>query len=346
MREQAIDTGTHVFIYYQHNPQLPSRSVRGYDTAMKLKRFLSVAALLFMGLTLSCTLTACGDDDPPASDDKPITPVTPDTPDDPEPEEPSSKYMVISSIIDTDNLSGVPLEKFASPKYGVASWLGKTVLEGYDTYTFKYNFPKTATMKCDYEYGSDDIIDYTLATDHVTSFTGINSGDGELVYDSKMRLTTVKVALGSLRWEYSYKYDNTFNIIESKATHQGEVLKYNSAKINYTTIPAKCAPLQWLVSPTSVMDVTKPWAFFEAGLFGNTMPLYLIDSVIFDDGTEVEYSYITNRDGYVTQMREDKYMPNYHYIHTYDITWESVSTPTYSNWLFNDESSPYSRYLK
>lgn len=311
---------------------------------MKLKRFLSVAALLFMGLTLSCALTACGDDDPPASDDKPSNPVTPDTPDDPEPEAPSSKYMIISSIIETDNLSGVPREIFANPKYNIAPWLRKTVLEGYDTYTFKYNFPRTATMKCDYEYGSDDIIDYTLATDHVTSFTGINSGDGELVYDSKMRLITVKIALGSKRWEYSYMYDNTFNITEYKATHQGDVIE--SAKINYTSIPAKCAPLQWMFSTPYLMPDTQPWAFFEAGLFGNTMPLYLIDSVTFGDGTEVEYSYITNHDGYVTQMREDKYMPNYHYITTYDITWESVSTPTYSNWLFNDESSPYSRYLK
>ena len=65
-----------------------------------------------------------------------------------------------------------------------------------------------------------------------------------------------------------------------------------------------------------------------------------------NSGAEIEFDYTLDRNGYVTRMVKKNYGASKTYISTWNFEWKEVSTPSYTNWLFSDVTSPYYRYLQ
>lgn len=305
--------------------------------------------VLFTGLMQS-SISSCGGEDEPA----PVVPAPVPGGDDGEddgggddypsgPSDGSSEYMVIASVMETTRYPDgriIENQLLSNPVYETAQWLGKTVLTSYESYSdwsYTYDFPNKAVMK-----SGSAVCTYKLDYDYATDFTSRDE-DGTFQYDNKGRMTVATISYGSQTSEDRYTYDRAYNVVRYERVTNGH--SGLGCDISYTDINAKCAPLQWLVGSGDWSSVLRPWAFYEAGIFRNSLPSKLVDAISQDDGVEIEYDYRLNDNGYVTRMVEHKFMSSGTYITTYDIKWRKTSIPSFSNWLFNDEGSPYYRIL-
>ncbi len=320
-------------------------------------------------IAMSFFLTSCGDDEPdepempgtsqtPDTPNRPDTPDTPETPDQPEPTGRQNKVLLSATVRERSSSGWTTEEReFHSPEYSVNRYNKYTVLESYsndDTspyLEFSYNLPTKVrltplgdeVLHRDYTLG--DYLDYLL----IKEYQSVGSPKRTFEYDTKRRVRYSYVEEKNSKSTYEYTFDNTFNMIGCRRIINGEV--FYKSEITYTTIPAKTIPLQLLdVSGLDIFLLAEvDWPLMEAGFYGNSIPLYLVDSVIFTDhrGAEIEltYDYELDKDGYVTTMECRKYTNTGTSIYKWTFTWQTVTTPSYTNWLFGDEGSPYYRYL-
>lgn len=304
---------------------------------MKAIKFFS----MMLCLMASTGFVSCSDDDgdakePPLDEEEEILPGG-------EPDEPIYGHYVLQSITEIDSNLGITLEQFSNPKYGVEYMRGQymTILESYEPNgSLTYSLPESILWG-DSKYELDEYTGYITSSQYGRHETH------DYEYDSKGRLTTEIVKYGSEKWEETFVYDNRFNIVEYRYSHNGEELY--KTEIKYTTIPAKTIPLQSFTLG-GISNPFPKWVLTEAGFFGNSIPMCLVSNIVITDlsdgsETEIEYGYTLNRMGYVVEMKEKKYTTSKTYIYTWQFEWKEVNRPSYTNWLFSDESSPYYRYL-
>ena len=309
---------------------------------MKAIKILSV----MLCLVASMTFAACGDDDggePPMDEEEEFYPGDDSSGD--ESDEPASGYYVLLSATEESSNLGITSNQFSNPVYDVEYMRGRytTVLKSYAgcSLTYSSNSVSFSDGSMDEEYTIDEYSEY------VSSAQFGRHENHEYEYDSKGRLITETIRYGSEEWEKTFLYDNRFNVIEYQYSKSGEELY--KAEIEYTSIPAKTIPMQSLETFTG-NPFCMNWVLTEAGFFGNSIPLYLVSSIVvtdLSDGSEVEYEYdyTLNRMGYVVEMTEMKYTVSKTYISTWYFEWKNADRPSYTNWLFSDETSPYYRYL-
>lgn len=306
-----------------------------------MKTFLYTTRYVAAILTACLCIFACGKNEVEEPEPGP-GPVPPDN----NTGELKEQCMVIKSITCRTRYpnGSYVTDELSNFNYETEPYSQKTVLTSYKDNRYKYSLPEEVINSS----GSSNT-EYQFAAIGRTRIASYKSGwtVGKYDYDSAGRLITITETEFSDIAKRTYTYDNTYNIIRYERTFNGR--RTDAATIHYTSIKAKCAPLQILTEKSvfSLTSYTEPWAFFDAGLFENSLPLYLIDKIVHDNGTEFQYKYTTNQEGYVTQMEEYKYLTDGVYISTYDIVWEPVNngSVTYSYWLYKDIGSPYYRYL-
>lgn len=314
-----------------------------------MKNFINLLPLLSC-MIMAFILSACKEDNIEQSVDLTI-------PDDTNQEDPSNSdepssnnYVLLSATEKSVNLNITTLE-LSNPIYEIDKWSGKTVLKSYDKYgessyySFIYELPDNVTCYCPSLYD----IECTLNSRHLISETKIGRESYIYEYDSRNRPITITSQYGTSaqsKQTVSLTYDNTFNIISKKMTdYKGEIL--DEISVEYTAIPAKTIPLQCLdVTVGNIFDHFHKWPFTETGLYGNVIPLYLIQRIIYSNGREIEFDYTLDNKGYVIEMIKKVYGASSTSISIWNFEWKSVSTPSYTNWLFSDITSPYYRYLQ
>jgi len=312
----------------------------------------------FLPLLLMAMLfifSACGEDNTNTKDE-------PDAPEqvdqENEPDAPGSQtpaYYVLLSVTERERMANGNIFNrylFRNPVYEINGWTGaaKTVLESYERYDesvqrFIYSMPNNIT----YYDGAKKDMEYTLTSSDRISNVMIGRESHTFEYDSKGRLVAEIARYGSLpeRQIEEYTYDDRYNMIGYKRSNDDELVK--EYKIEYTSIPAKTIPLQCF--DNSIADIFSPlysdWPLLEMGLYGNTIPLYLVDRIVSvpDGGIERQFDYKLDKNGYVVEMTEMSYSSSGTVISTYNFEWKPVSVPSYTNWLFHDIGSPYYRYL-
>ena len=263
-------------------------------------------------------------------------------------EDVSNANCALSSVVEETRYSSGTIRTskiFDSPVYKVNKWNNQTVLISYEnsgsSYNFEYDLPNSVSYHPPY---SD--AECTLNSIGLISETKIGRESHTFEYDNKRRLIRRTMQYGSEIQIEEFTYDGKYNIVGYKRTRNDEVL--DEAEIEYTKTPAKTIPLQCFGSANVFHDVFSGWSFLEMGLYGNTIPMYLVERIIHKRyGEEVEkvFEYSLNRNGYVVEMVEMDYHPSETFITTYTFDWKAVSVPTYTNWLFTDIASPYYRYL-
>jgi len=273
----------------------------------------------------------------------------PDDNEDSESDDTSNAICVLASVVSESRLpSGTTTTTkiFESPIYEVNKWNSQTVLKSYknegSSYSFVYDLPNKVFYYPPY-YDVECILSAGLISE-----VKIGGESHTFEYDNKRRLISRTLQYGSEIQVEEFTYDGKFNMVGYKRTRNDEILY--EAEIEYTKTPAKTIPLQCLDSSFGNVfnDVFSGWSFLEMGLYGNTIPLYLIERILYkSSGEEVEkvFEYSLNRTGYVVEMVEMDYRSSGTFITTYTFDWEAVSVPTYTNWLFSDIASPYYRYL-
>lgn len=273
----------------------------------------------------------------------------PDDNEDSESDDTSNAICVLASVVSESRLpSGTTTTTkiFESPIYEVNKWNSQTVLKSYknegSSYSFVYDLPNKVFYYPPY-YDVECILSAGLI-----SKVKIGGESHTFEYDNKRRLISRTLQYGSEMQVEEFTYDGKFNMVGYKRTRNDEVLY--EAEIEYTKTPAKTIPLQCFDGSLGNVfhDVFSGWSFLEMGLYGNTIPLYLIERILYkSSGEEVEkvFEYSLNRTGYVVEMVEMDYRSSGTFITTYTFDWEAVSVPTYTNWLFSDIASPYYRYL-
>lgn len=273
----------------------------------------------------------------------------PDDNEDSESDDTSNAICVLASVVSESRLpSGTTTTTkiFESPIYEVNKWNSQTVLKSYEnegsSYSFVYDLPNKVFYYPPY-YDVECILSAGLISE-----VKIGGESHTFEYDNKRRLISRTLQYGSEIQVEEFTYDGKFNMVGYKRTRNDEILY--EAEIEYTKTPAKTIPLQCLDSSFGNVfnDVFSGWSFLEMGLYGNTIPLYLIERILYkSSGEEVEkvFEYSLNRTGYVVEMVEMDYRSSGTFITTYTFDWEAVSVPTYTNWLFLDIASPYYRYL-
>ena len=310
-----------------------------------MEKFLERISLCGCVFALVIALSSCGEDEPNGSDDlfEPEIPENNQENDNTQSEESmSGNYVLYSAVEKTIYASGgaITMQQFCNPEYEVNPWSGRTVLKSLNGYVFTYDFPNsvsTTEMSC------------TLNIAGLISSAETHWESYDFEYDAKNRLTSATIKVASEIHEKKYSYDNLYNIIGYKRILNGEVI--NETKVEYTTILAKTIPLQLLdASARNEMWLLFKVPFMEIGLYGNSIPLYLIDRIVTktSTGEEIEtvYEYKLNSNGYVEEMTVMDYLASQTFISKWEFEWLEVSTPSYTNWLFSDITSPYYRYIK
>lgn len=275
---------------------------------------------------------------------------TPEDDKDPENDDASDAICVLASVVKEDRLpSGTTTTTkiFDSPIYEVNKWNSRTVLKSYkssgSSYSFVYDLPNSVSY-----YPPYYDMECTLNSGGIISEAKIGRESHTFEYDNKHRLICRTMRYGSEIQVEEFSYDGKYNMVGYKRTRNDEILC--EAEIEYSTIPAKTIPLQCFDSSFGSVfnDVFSGWSFLEMGLYGNTIPLYLIERIVYkssDEEVEKTFEYSLNRSGYVVEMVEMDYRSSGTFITTYAFDWEAVSVSTYTNWLFSDIASPYYRYL-
>ena len=213
-----------------------------------------------------------------------------------------------------------------------------------------YNFPKSVSEGVD-----NEVITYALNADGcILSYNYGTSGTAKNEYDSDRRLMR-HISNGSQGTTYeNYYYDNLSNLVRISNTYDSSSsLKGSCYDIEYTTIPAKSAPLHELHFETAALGFCE---FFkiEAGLLGNSfIPKNLIKNIHVTiqgrDGASstkytMSYSYKLDDAGNVVEMKSvqsyvSSSLPDK--IMTFQYKWKKSKVPTYAGWLLTSPDSPY-----
>ena len=301
-----------------------------------MKRLFFYLQLFLLSL---CTVS-CED----AGDDLVESDNTEETsPDEPNDNKNAETNFVLASVMKETRYSTHTsvMETFKNPKYEVNGWNKRTVLKSYKSgssvYNYVYDLPNS--VQC---FSSVYDIECTLNIKGLISEAKIGREVHTFKYDNKNRLIELIQQYGSEANLIEYTYDSKYNMVCCKRNDR-------ELQIEYTAIPAKTIPMQWLVNTSEGLFGSTEFPFLEMGLYGNTIPLHLIDRIVckWYDGDEYEkvYEYTLDENGYVVQMTEMDYRASETFVTTYTFEWQPVGVPTYTNWLFSDITSPYYRYL-
>ena len=301
-----------------------------------MKRLFFYLQLFLLSL---CTVS-CED----AGDDLVESDNTEETsPDEPNDNKNTETNFVLASVMEESKFSTHTsvMETLNNTIYEVNGWNKRTVLKSYKSgssvYNYVYDLPNS--VQC---LSSVYDMECTLNTKGLISEAKIGREVHTFKYDNKNRLIEQIQQYGSEANLIEYTYDSKYNMVCCKSDNQ-------EIRIEYTVIPAKTIPMQWLAETSGSFFGRHEFPFLEMGLYGNTIPLHLIDRIVckWYDGGEYEkvYEYTLDENGYVVQMVEMAYYASGTVITTYTFEWEPVAIPTYTNWLFSDITSPYYRYL-
>lgn len=242
----------------------------------------------------------------------------------------------------TEQKTGKAMLKSCSMRYGEDD-------DDLHILVYTYNFPKSVSEGVD-----NEVITYALNADGYISSYSFGDGTAKLEYDSDGRLvrSTSNDSQGSTC--ENYYYDKLSDLVRISTTYDISFgLKESRYDIEYTTIPAKSAPLHelyWMTAEFGSHEFFK----IEAGLFGNSfIPKNLIKNIHVtiqrrDSESPTEYtksySYKLDDAGNVVEMKFIKssvsgILPDT--IMTFRYKWKKSSVPTYAGWLLTSPDSPY-----
>lgn len=246
--------------------------------------------------------------------------------------------LLENSVYVTEQKTGKAMLKSCSMRYGEGDPL---------TIAYTYNFPKSVSEGVD-----NEVITYALNADGYISSYSFGDGTAKLEYDSDGRLVKKlsESSVGTISTDY---YGSSFDLVRISTTYDiSSSLKESRYDIEYTTIPAKSAPLQELHFETALLGSDIDFFKFDNGLFGNYfIPRHLIKAVRktirnSDQGLPYEYnysySYKLDEAGNVIEMKcihSSSSLPDK--ILTTRYKWKKSSVPTYAGWLLTSPDSPY-----
>lgn len=273
---------------------------------MKKSKILLLGAMLLLA-AVSCVKTVApsevgGNGDDTGDNGGNVTPELP---------EPAVCY-VLSSIVDTyseKNTTSGTYGLFGKASYISVDWCEHPVLE-----SFEYVDGGEDVLKCRlvyalpsyvYLYAGDECIKMSLNKDGYVKDIELDKYDTFVFeYDSNGRLVEQTdiyrdgdAAPSYQTWTYSY--DSSSNLV-------AYTVDGYEHKIEYTSIPAKTAPLQYWSNNLQDVMLGFEMPLLEAGLLGTAVPQCLVKRIswVDEDGSEeVVYSYKVNANGYVKEMK-------------------------------------------
>lgn len=233
--------------------------------------------------------------------------VTPELPE-------SAACYVLSSIVDTysekNNTASGTYGLFDNASYISVDWCERPVLE-----SFEYMESSEDLLKCRlvyalpsyvYLYAGDECIKMSLNKDGYVKDIELDKYDTFVFeYDSNGRLVeqTDIYRDGDAAPSYqiwTYSYDSSSNLVaytDDECEH----------KIEYASIPAKTAPLQYWSNNLQDVMFWFEMPLLEAGLLGTAVPQCLVKRIsgVDEDGNseEIVYSYKLNANGFVKEMK-------------------------------------------
>ncbi len=233
--------------------------------------------------------------------------VTPELPE-------SAACYVLSSIVDTysekNNTASGTYGLFDNASYISVDWCERPVLE-----SFEYMESGEDLLKCRlvyalpsyvYLYAGDECIKMSLNKDGYVKDIELDKYDTFVFeYDSNGRLVeqTDIYRDGDTAPSYqiwTYSYDSSSNLVaytDDECEH----------KIEYASIPAKTAPLQYWSNNLQDVMFWFEMPLLEAGLLGTAVPQCLVKRIsgVDEDGNseEIVYSYKLNANGFVKEMK-------------------------------------------
>lgn len=233
--------------------------------------------------------------------------VTPELPE-------SAACYVLSSIVDTysekNNTESGTYGLFDNASYISVDWCERPVLE-----SFEYMESGEDLLKCRlvyalpsyvYLYAGDECIKMSLNKDGYVKDIELDKYDTFVFeYDSNGRLVeqTDIYRDGDAAPSYqiwTYSYDSSSNLVaytDDECEH----------KIEYASIPAKTAPLQYWSNNLQDVMFWFEMPLLEAGLLGTAVPQCLVKRIsgVDEDGNseEIVYSYKLNANGFVKEMK-------------------------------------------
>lgn len=264
-------------------------------------------------------------------------------------------YFRLASVVmqETDKS---PCALFTSPVYTADSRTGNALLESfYDTpnkrtVRFMYALPlfvyvyNDEVAKCRIKLNADGLV----SDISINSINDFNAESYYYEYDefSRLKKKTYRGSDGKESACYNFTYSEVGNISHIKVDYQynnnPEEWEYS---VEYADIPAKTAPLQFLVGDMfEFEEIFEPneWVLMEAGLLGNTFPHLLIQSLTetdLDDDIMSLFSYKLDKNGYVSEMTavssaSDWTNPE---VVTCNFTWEKSSVPSFVQWHLSEK---------
>lgn len=233
--------------------------------------------------------------------------VTPELPE-------SAACYVLSSIVDTysekNNTASGTYGLFDNASYISVDWCERPVLE-----SFEYMESGEDLLKCRlvyalpsyvYLYAGDECIKMSLNKDGYVKDIELDKYDTFVFeYDSNGRLVeqTDIYRDGDAAPSYqiwTYSYDSSSNLVaytDDECEH----------KIEYASIPAKTAPLQYWSNNLQDVMFWFEMPLLEAGLLGTAVPQCLVKRIsgVDEDGNseEIVYRYKLNANGFVKEMK-------------------------------------------
>lgn len=233
--------------------------------------------------------------------------VTPELPE-------SAACYVLSSIVDTysekNNTASGTYGLFDNASYISVDWCERPVLE-----SFEYMESGEDLLKCRlvyalpsyvYLYAGDECIKMSLNKDGYVKDIELDKYDTFVFeYDSNGRLVeqTDIYRDGDAAPSYqiwTYSYDSSSNLV----AYTDDECEY---KIEYASIPAKTAPLQYWSNNLQDVMFWFEMPLLEAGLLGTAVSQCLVKRIsgVDEDGNseEIVYSYKLNANGFVKEMK-------------------------------------------
>ena len=274
---------------------------------MKKSKIILLGAMLLA--VVSCTKTVApsegdGNGNETGGNGENVTPELPE----------SAACYVLSSIVDTysekNNTASGTYGLFDNASYISVDWCERPVLE-----SFEYVEGGEDLLRCRlvyalpsyvYLYAGDECIKMSLNKDGYVKDIELDKYDTFVFeYDSNGRLVEQTdiyrdgdAAPSYQTWTYSY--DSSSNLVaytDDECEH----------KIEYTSIPAKTAPLQYWSNNLHDVMFWFEMPLLEAGLLGTAVPQCLVKRIagVDEDGDseEIVYSYKVNANGYVKEMK-------------------------------------------
>ena len=221
---------------------------------------------------------------------------------------------MLSSIVDTysekNNTASGTYGLFDNASYISVDWCERPVLE-----SFEYDDSGEDLLKCRlvyalpsyvYLYAGNECIKMSLNKDGYVKDIELDKYDTFVFeYDSNGRLVEQTdiyrdgdAAPSYQTWTYSY--DSSSNLV----AYTDDECEHN---IEYTSIPAKTAPLQYWSNNLHDVMFWFEMPLLEAGLLGTAVPQCLVKRIagVDEDGDseEIVYSYKLNANGYVKEMK-------------------------------------------